>query len=162
MNRTKLLFGPNFFLFGGLSFGRIVVWLQHRCCNQIIATQHGNEALLRSNYEVGTDVDEEQGMMKMQGWVGALWRKRANEAYEAGEEEFGAGTQAGDARLRHLKPHLPILMHPLSQSAKPGWQKIAGDKNISEREKKTGRGSSSFLKPLVKGFSPVSIFLIQI
>ena len=33
----------------------------------------------------------------------------ANEAYEAGEEEFGAGTspEAG----RHLKPHLPILMH---------------------------------------------------
>ena len=26
----------------------------------------------------------------MQGWVEALWRKRANEAYEAGEEEFGA------------------------------------------------------------------------
>ena len=47
----------------------------------------------------------------MQGLGEALWRKPANEAYEAGEEEFGAGTQAPDARLRHLKPHLPILMH---------------------------------------------------
>ena len=51
----------------------------------------------------------------------------ANEAYEAGEEEFGAGTspEAG----RHLKPHLPILMHPLSQSASTGWQKSSSAKS---------------------------------
>ena len=50
----------------------------------------------------------------------------ANEAYEAGEEEFGAGTspEAGS----HLKPHLPILMHPLSQSASTGWQKSSSAK----------------------------------